>query len=278
MPRFVLCTLGDLLLDVIVRLEQPLEAGTDATAQTRTGAGGQAANVAAWAAALGAEARFVGKRGADPGGEVALRDVESRGVEVVGPVEEGRNGVVVSLVGADGGRTMISDRGVAPGLRAEELEIAWFQGCDWLHLSGYSLFASPIDEAAAKAAGAVKAAGGRVSGDLSSASAIEAFCPELLRAPLEVLGADVVFANEDEERALGGPAPATVTVLKRGAAGILLRDGGEQAIAAHPAEVVDTTGAGDALAAGYLVGGPELALETAARCVAQLGAMPPRAK
>ena len=54
-------TLGDLLLDVIVRLDRPLVAGDDQTAVTRTGAGGQAANVAAWARALGAEARFVGK-------------------------------------------------------------------------------------------------------------------------------------------------------------------------------------------------------------------------
>jgi len=274
----LVCALGDLLLDVVVVPEEAAATpALERRAETAVGAGGQAANVAAWAAALGADARFVGKRGSDPGGEVALREVEARGVEVVGPVAEGRNGVVVSLVGFDGARTMISDRGVAPGLRAEELEIAWFRGCDWLHLSGYSLFASPIDEAAAKAAGAVKAQGGRLSVDLSSTSAIEAFGADRLHARLELLRPDVVFANEDEERALGGPAPAAVTVLKRGADGILLRDGGEEAIAAHPADVVDTTGAGDALAAGYLVGGPELALETAARCVAQLGAMPPPA-
>jgi sugar/nucleoside kinase (ribokinase family) len=275
----LVCALGDLLLDVVARPEEAAATpALERRAETAVGAGGQAANVAAWAAALGAQARFVGKRGADPGGEVALREVEERGVEVVGPVVEGRNGVVVSLVGVDGGRTMISDRGVAPDLRAEELEIAWFQGCDWLHLSGYSLFASPIDEAAAKAAGAVKAQGGRLSVDLSSASAIEAFGPERLRTRLGLLRPDVVFANEDEERALGGPAPAAVTVLKRGADGILLRDGEERPLAAHPAQVVDTTGAGDALAAGYLVGGPDLALATAARCVGQLGAMPPRGK
>ena len=61
-------------------------------------------------------------------------------------------------------------------------------------------------------------------------------------------------------------------VLKRGAAGIVV-DG--VAHAAHPAEaVLDTTGAGDALAAGFLVGGPELGLDAAARCVARLGSLP----
>ena len=75
-------TLGDLLLDVIVRLERPLATGDDQTATTSTGPGGQAANVAAWAAALGAEARFVGRIGADAAGELLLRELRDRGVEV----------------------------------------------------------------------------------------------------------------------------------------------------------------------------------------------------
>lgn len=258
---------------MIVRQEdEPATPAYERRAQTLVGAGGQAANVAAWAVTLGAAARFVGKRGSDPAGEIAARELEQRGVEVVGPVVEGRNGVVVSLVGADGARTMISDRGVAPELRAEELDMAWFRGCDWLHIAGYSLFRGPIDEAAAKAAGAVRALGGRLSVDLSSASAIEEFGPERLVDRLALLAPDVVFANEDEQRALGAVVPGTVTVLKRGPDGVVV---GEDTYAARPAEVVDSTGAGDALAAGFLVGDAELALETAARCVGQLGAMPP---
>src|SRR5439155_19245764 len=104
-------TLGDLLLDVIVSLEHPLVPGDDQVATTRTGAGGQAANVAAWARELGAEARFVGKRGADAAGELVTRELEQRGVEVAGPTE-GRTGVVVSFA-SDGDRTMASDRGAA---------------------------------------------------------------------------------------------------------------------------------------------------------------------
>jgi ribokinase len=268
-----ICTLGDLLLDVIVRHEdEPATPAFERRAQTLVGAGGQAANVAAWAVTLGAEARFVGKRGSDPAGEIATREVEQRGVEVVGPVPEGQNGVVVSLVSTDGARTMISDRGVAPELRAEELDMGWFRGCDWLHIAGYSLFRGPIDEAAAKAAGAIRALGGRLSVDLSSASAIEAFGPERLVDRLALLGPDVVFANEDEQHALGAVVPGAVTVLKRGPDGIVV---GEESHPARPVDVVDSTGAGDALAAGFLVGGAELALETAARCVGQLGAMPP---
>lgn len=276
MPGFVLCTLGDLLLDVIVRLEQPLEPGTDAAAQTRTGAGGQAANVAAWAAALGAEARFVGKRGNDPAASLAAGELARLGVTVFGPVVLGRNGVVVSIVGEEGERAMASDRGVAPTLSADELEPAWFEGATHLHLSGYSLMSSPIDAAATRAAGLVRAGGGTVSVDLASRRVIVDFGPERLRRVLGELGPELVFANEEERAELGPEAAVDATwVLKRGAAGAAVeRHGQKSQFPAVPAEVIDTTGAGDAFAAGYLVGGVELALETAARCVSQLGATP----
>jgi ribokinase len=276
MPGFVLCTLGDLLLDVIVRLEQPLEPGTDAAAQTRTGAGGQAANVAAWAAALGAEARFVGKRGDDPAASLAAGELARLGVTVFGPVVLGRNGVVVSIVGEEGERAMASDRGVAPTLSADELEPAWFEGATHLHLSGYSLMSSPIDAAATRAAGLVRAGGGTVSVDLASRRVIVDFGPERLRRVLAQLGPELVFANEEERAELGPEAAVDATwVLKRGAAGAAVeREGQKSEFPAVPAKVIDTTGAGDAFAAGYLVGGVELALETAARCVSQLGATP----
>jgi len=276
MPGFVLCTLGDLLLDVIVRLEQPLEPGTDAAAQTRTGAGGQAANVAAWAAALGAEARFVGKRGDDPAASLAAGELARLGVTVFGPVVPGRNGVVVSIVGEEGERAMASDRGVAPTLSADELEPAWFEGATHLHLSGYSLMSSPIDAAATRAAGLVRAGGGTVSVDLASRRVIVDFGPERLRGVLGELGPELVFANEEERAELGPGAAVDATwVLKRGADGAAVeRDGRKWEFPAVPAEVIDTTGAGDAFAAGYLVGGVELALETAARCISRLGATP----
>ncbi len=68
LPRCCVCTLGDLLLDVVVRLGAPLEPGSDAPARTSLSTGGQAANVAAWAVALGAEARLVCRRGTGGGG------------------------------------------------------------------------------------------------------------------------------------------------------------------------------------------------------------------
>jgi sugar/nucleoside kinase (ribokinase family) len=263
----VIVTLGDLLLDVIVRLEQPLAEGADANAVTRLGPGGQAANVAAWVAELGGRARFVGKLADDEAGLAARRGLERHRVEVRGPVVEGRTGTVVSLVSEDGGRTMASDRGVSPDLRTDELDPAWLEGCDLLHLPGYSLLRSPIDEAALHAAKLAP----RLSLDLSSWSAIRDFGPQRFRERLEALRPAIVFANEDEERILGGPIECDTWILKLGAGGACF---GDLELPALPAEVVDTTGAGDALAAGYLVGGPELALKAASRCVAKLGSMP----
>lgn len=263
----MIVTLGDLLLDVIVRLEQPLAEGADANAVTRLGPGGQAANVAAWVAELGGGARFVGKRADDEAGETAARALARYGVDVRGPVVEGRTGTIVSLVDVEGSRTMASDRGVAPDLRADELDPAWLEGCEHLHLPGYSLLRAPIDEAALAAAALVP----RLSVDLSSWSAIRDFGPERFRARLEALRPGIVFANEDEERILGGPLPGCTWIVKRGARGASFA-GVE--LPARPVRALDTTGAGDALAAGYLVGGPELALDAAARCVAQLGSMP----
>jgi sugar/nucleoside kinase (ribokinase family) len=267
----LVCALGDLALDVLVRPAAPLATGGDTDAEILLAPGGQAANVAAWAAELGATARFVGKRGADEAGRVARDGLEARGVEVFGPAD-GRNAVVFSLVRPDGERTMASDRGAAAELAPDEVDPAWLEGCDHLFVSGYALRSGPSRLAAARAAELARAAGrARVSVDLASSGAIADAGADRFRAAVEALAPDAVFANEDEERALG-PLAGPVWIVKRGPRGCSF-DGVERA--ALPVEpVVDSTGAGDALAAGWIVGGADLALETAARCVGRLGSMP----
>ena len=268
-PEPTICTLGDLLLDVVVKLARPLAEGDDTHGRTRAGAGGQAANVAAWAAALGAEARFIGKRGADGAGEMVEADLLRRAVDVFGPPPTGRNGVVVSLVDVDGSRTMVSDRGVAPELAPDEIEPEWFDGCGWLHVSGYALMRDPIGSAAERAVELARGAGARISADLSSVNLIRQFGAAELGDRLRRIRPDVVFGNEAEHAEL--PLSSGIRVVKRGPGGARF-DG--QELLPVSGDVVDTTGAGDALAAGYLVGGPDLAMEAAARCVAQLGSLP----
>lgn len=269
----VLC-FGDLVLDVIVRLQQPLAAGADATSRIVLRPGGQAANVAAWVAELGGRARFVGKRGDDDAGRLVAARLAAYGVDLAGPVEPEGTGVIVSLVDPDADRSMCSDRGVAASLRAEELHPAWLSGCDHLHVSGYALLREPVRFAAVRAVALAREQGARVSIDLSSWSAIRDFGPQAFREQVEELAPDVVFANEDEDRVIGGPLAGVAWILKRGPSGCSF-DGVERP-ALPVAAVVDSTGAGDALAAGWIVGGPDLALAAAARCVQQAGSMPAR--
>ena len=267
----LVCSLGDLTLDVVVRLAGPIAAGGDTGAEIRVGPGGQAANVASWAAALGARARFVGKTGSDDAGDLVRARLTSLGVEVAGPVA-GRNGTICSLVSPDGERSMASDRGTAAELRAEELDPRWFGDCDHLFVSGYALVREPARSAAQRAVELAREGGAAVSIDLASWSDIRDAGAVAFRSVVAGLAPDVVFANEDEERVFGGPIPGPTWILKRGARGCSF-DGDEwQAVPVR--QVVDSTGAGDALAAGWIVGGPELALDAAARCVEQLGAMP----
>jgi len=277
----LVCTLGDLLLDVVVRLEGPLPEGDDAHCETHLSTGGQAANVAAWAVALGGRARLIARRAQDGAGRLAEEGLAARGVEAVGPTAEGRGGVVVSLVAPDGERTMLSDRGVAAGLRAADLDPAWLDGCSHLHISGYALMREPMASAAAAAATTARRQGARVAVDLASAHLIRQHGVEEFAARLAAIAPDLVLATEEEAGVFGGDPPAPAWLVKRGARGVRggARDGTRFELPAAPAQVVDATGAGDAFAAGAALGGSlddmaRRGLGAAACCIARVGAMP----
>jgi sugar/nucleoside kinase (ribokinase family) len=263
--RISICAIGDLILDVVVLPDRRLVPDGDTPATIRLVAGGQAANVAAWAAALGATSRLICKRGSDGPSRLATTELTRHGVEILGPAVAGPGGVVVSIRGGAGQRTMASDRGIAALLEPADIDPAWVEGCDWLHVSGYCLLREPMAEAAAMAAGHAA----RVSVDLASAHDIEIVGSRRFAARLEALNPDIVFATEAERAAV--PEFEADWVIKLGARGARFPEG---EYPAPPASPVDTTGAGDALAAGYLVGGPELALEAATRSLGLIGAMP----
>jgi ribokinase len=261
-----ICTIGDLILDVVVLPQAPLVPDSDTPATIRFSTGGQAANVAAWASALGAHSRLICTRGNDAGSELAAAELTRHGVEICGPMATGPGGVVVSIRDAQNQRTMASDRGVASRLDRSELDPSWVDSCDVLHVSGYCLLREPMAQAAIEAARHAR----RVTVDLASAHDIELLGADRFTDRLEALGPDLAFATEAERAAV--PNFDAAWVIKFGARGARFPEGLFEAPSMIP---IDMTGAGDALAAGYLVGGPELAIAAAARSVRLIGAMPP---
>jgi len=262
----VICVLGDAHLDVVVRLDEPIAAETDTAAVTSVGVGGQAANVAAWVCALGGRARLVAAQAGDPAGRIVAAELAGRGVDLVGPVLQGRTGVVVSLSERGAARSMLTDRGVGPRLDVSALQARWFDECTWLHLPAYSLVAAPVAAAAIAAA----ALAPRLSVDLSSTAALRGYGIARFRALLGRLRPAVVLGNEAEADMVGD-LPGCELVVKLGPGGV--RAGG-QVYPAAATRPVDSTGAGDAFAAGYLLGGVSLGLQAASRAVARMGAMP----
>jgi sugar/nucleoside kinase (ribokinase family) len=274
-------TLGDLLLDVVVRLEALPASDDDVPASIALVPGGQAANVAAWVCSLGGEARLIARRADDPTGRLIAAEIELLGVELAGPVIQGATtGTVVALVAPDGARTLASDRGAAGALAPRDVDEGMLAGADVLHVAGYTLLRDAGSHAALLLAEAARRYGARVTVDLSTAHGIARLGRGEMRRRVLALAPDVVFANAAEAEAFGAPIAAE-WVVKRGALGCTVERGGT--VVAHAAVdvegVVDTTGAGDAFAAGYLLerepgAAAERAQAAAARCVTRVGALP----
>ncbi|HLN76738.1 MAG TPA: carbohydrate kinase family protein [Nocardioidaceae bacterium] len=278
--------LGDIMLDVIVDVPGGLVPDDDTSAHITFAAGGQAANVAGWVHEYDGQARLFGPRASEGPGRFVDEALEAAGIEVHGPVT-GRAGTVVSLV-SRGARSLASDPGTSAWL--EEVRPGpWLDGADWLFVSGYALFRAPLPERLVDLAAAAHSAGTKVAVDLASAALINAHGPARFRELWQALRPDVVLANEHEWAATQGPgdmppvAPpssfgaggTSVLVLKQGPKGCsFVIDGVADHRLPVPGPVRDVTGAGDALGAGFLLGGPELAMTAAARCVAQVGAQP----
>lgn len=275
---------GDVMLDVLVETlgeHGGLVPDDDTPARISFAAGGQAANVAAWASALGGTACVCGPRASGGHGLLAAEALARWGIELTGP-EVPRPGAVLSLVAA-GTRSMASDAGdawvdrVQPG--------PWLEGADWLFVSGYALLRAGDPATLGRTVRGARCAGARIAVDLASASMIEAYGAARFRDAWQSWAPDVVFATEAEWAATNagrggrpsgfGAGGTSVLVLKHGPAGAtFVIDGVADERPSAPGPVLDATGAGDALAAGFLVGGADLAMRAAAQCVARLGAQP----
>ena len=282
-PRFDLLCIGNAIVDVVARTDDAFLSRHDmrkggmalidaAAAEALYSqmppaietSGGSAANTAAVAASLGARAAYLGKVADDQLGGVFRHDINAVGVHfpsspLVGGAPTAR---CLILVTPDAQRTMNTFLGACVTLGEADVEDALVADAAVTYLEGY-LFDPPAAQAAFyRAAAAAHAAGRKVALSLS-----DAFCVDRHRSAFRDLVAghvDILFANETEicslyeanefdEAAQAAQRDVTLAVLTRSAAGsILLTPQTRIEIDAAPAQVVDTTGAGDAFAAGFL--------------------------
>jgi sugar/nucleoside kinase (ribokinase family) len=253
----MLAALGDLVDDIVVRLGGPVNEASDTRARIVRRRGGSAANVAEMAARLGHRARLLGQVGSDAIGTVLLDELSQTGVDVGAVRRGGRSGTIIVLVDADAERTMLSDRGAC--LELSDPQRSWLDGVSTLHVPLYSLTEGILADSAVTLIGWAHELGVRVSIDVSSVAVIEQLGASAVTGMLNVLRPDVVLANGDEGRSLriGAPIAGAVTVVKHGADPVeVFADDDRFTVPVQPVErVSDTTGAGDAFAAGFLTAG-----------------------
>ncbi len=264
-PR--LLTIGDLMLDVVVRAHAPIDEGTDVPGSIRFRVGGSAANTARAFAALNGAATFLGAIAPDDLGKRLVAAMRSSGVRVHAVERRGVTPRLLAVVGPSGERSFVTDRGVADDLPRSALNDAWLRATDVLHLPAYSLLRAPLSETAIGVALEVRAAGTLVSVDLASARPILDAGRETVADLVRRTEPDVLFCNIGEARALLGPRGrlarllefAPTVAVKEGAAGcrVLWRVGDDGAVkemqvATRTIRAADTTGAGDAFDAGFL--------------------------
>jgi len=259
-PRPVV-VVGDLMVDVVARMAAPFAAGSDTPARVRSRAGGAGSNVAAWLAVAGVPVTLVARAGDDDAARGAVARLAGHGVTPAVAVDPTLpTGTCVVLVAADGERSMLPDAGANARLGPEDLPGDAFVDGAHLHLTGYPLLRDgPPRAAALEALRRARAAGMTISLDPSSAAPLEAFGPERFLALVGVV--DVLLPNRDEALTLAGTddpralgAHAREVVVTLGADGAAWTDGSAtaEAPAARGGPVADTTGAGDAFAAGFL--------------------------
>lgn len=223
--------------------------------------GGSAGNTVCALAALGANPGFIGKVGQDETGAFFGDTLRQRGVNALLATCDLPSGIASTFISTDGERTFGTYLGAAATLRAEDLSRQMFAGYNYLYIEGYLLQDHDLMLRAVQLA---KEEGLQVCLDMASYNVVEAerdFFDQLI-----VKYVDIVFANESEALAYTGKAPhealeeisskCSIAVVKTGKEGSLVKKGTEviQLLSCPVDNVLDTTGAGDFYAAGFMYG------------------------
>jgi sugar/nucleoside kinase (ribokinase family) len=295
MSVHVLC-IGDVMLDVITKISvmpENIHYGSDTPSEISTHGGGAAGNVASWLTRTDAQATIVGHVGDDAAGSALTSEFDVLGVRHNNlKVDKGSSGVVVVLVDPTGERTMFPDNGANSGLHIGDLpELSTFNA---VYLSGYSPLDPLSRPGVMEMIATIKASGLPLYFDPASVGGMMQVPIEEVKSWIRLM--DVILLNEEEAIYLTGETNAEkalellledceTVVIKRGSQGAIGKSRGSilVTVPAVSTEVVDTTGAGDSFAAGFIATfatsqnmqhGLEAGAKVAARCVAIVGARP----
>ena len=258
--------LGDIILDLIAHIPRYPQPGGDGIARNvLIKSGGSAANTARALARCGISTGLIGRTGNDVFAQQVLAELDATGVNTT-LIQQDRDmssGLMFITVTPDGQRTMFGYRGANTRTSPRELDANAIRAARWLHVSGYALLEAPQKDAALRAIAIARTAGAKIGLDPGLEIAL---CDAALLNSL-LSDIDVLFPNEDELRALAGVDDIQVSLdklcdrgittiaLKLGANGCMLHEQGKTVcIPAFSVSVVDTTGAGDAFAAGFIAG------------------------
>jgi sugar/nucleoside kinase (ribokinase family) len=288
----VLC-IGDVMLDVVVALQAPINYGEDTPSKITTHGGGAAGNVASWIAHAGTAASIVARIGNDSAGAAITSEFEDLGVDYSSLRKTSdATGVVVVVVDKKGERTMFPETGANSGLVVTDMpDLAGF---DAAYVSGYALLNPRSRTGVLDMIAVIKSAGLPIFYDTVTVGAMKEVDRALIQSWLPLM--DYVLPNEEEALYVADASDidsaltrllelCPAVIIKRGPSGVIAqnRGGTRIDIAAIKTVVADTTGAGDSFAAGFIatkISGGDLTaslkagVTLAAKCVANIGARP----
>lgn len=263
LPRVLV--VGDLVVDVVLAPAIELEPGTDVPGRVMLRQGGSATTTARWLARSGARVSLVASVGRDSASRALIRAIRADGVTPrVTRIAGHRTGRVGVFVAPGGERSFVQDRGASLQLAPEHLRGEWFKSADLVHIPTYSLLDHPLGDAGRRAAELAHTAGALVTVDLSSSGPLVALGRTAAIGVIRAAQPDLLFAAGSEANALVSSDEelldiAPIVVLKRGPKGATIlymeeREVRRLEVAAEAVAAPDTTGAGDAFDAGFILG------------------------
>lgn len=286
--------IGDLMLDIVAQIPispHELHLGNDTRTAISTHGGGAGGNVASWLAVLGNDVTMVGRIGDDAAGSAITSEFDALGISYGDIIKNGlHTGVVICLVDPSGERTMLADNGANAGLALSDLPS--LEGVNAIYITGYALLAPASRPGVLAMIHAINLRNIPIFFDPATVGGMKDVPIEEILSWCTLM--DTLIMNEEEAIYLSGSSDieaaldfflkhASRAIIKRGSQGAIGRERGGELVTviAQATQVVDTTGAGDSFAAGFIdafrsssdfTSAIERASVVAAHCVAIVGA------